>query len=225
MESNIYKLEANIKKQYIEYLKIILKIQESCGLLFKTKIEKETYIKLIEQVVVLEKQASLSNEQTTTLQRIKIQIKQIEQSCKVDYNGIIKKLIDEQIRVATILIIDETIKKEYQKLLDDLESAEENIKIKFRDFLQRMIYTKLILEYQQLTKIKSQQQSDIERELKLIQLIQKIEIEVGLVSISENQRMKLVRILKKILKIEEEHGLYFSTSIQKYQYLMIVRWI
>jgi len=37
--------------------------------------------------------------------------------------------------------------------------------------------------------------------------------------------MKLIRILSKILKIEEENGLFFSTSIQKYQYLRLLKWI
>jgi len=62
----------------------------------------------------------------------------------VNYDGIVKKLIDEQVRVNTILIVDVILRREYQKLLEDLEATEETMKVKFRDFLQRMVYIKLI---------------------------------------------------------------------------------
>lgn len=119
-QSNIFRLKYDVKQKVIEYLKILITINENQGLYFRQQQEQTIYIQIVQQIKVLlqiKNTQKWNEEQTMKYSRLISQLNQIEQTCLVDYNLMLLKVIGKQKCVKCIYIEDLNIRRDYQLLM------------------------------------------------------------------------------------------------------------
>lgn len=153
--SNVINLQPEVKKKYIQYLRIVIRIHEMNGIRFRSEVDQQIYKKILISIRYLQKlkqQGRINEQQIVLLERQVYTIYKIEIFLRFNYTKAVRKYINKMKVIWCIYIEDEQIRKNYFGLLSQIKQIETQSNLQFKDHCQKMVYIRLLKELDNIEK-------------------------------------------------------------------------
>ena len=158
----------DIKTQYINYMKVIIRIHETNGLRFRSEVDQQIYLKIVQYIRYLQRlqqSGRINEQQIEILERLIFTIHKMEITYRFNYTKAVRSYINRVKVTECIYIWDENIRRTYIGLISQIKQIESQFSLEFKDHQQMMTYIRLIRELENIEKYVNSGMSKLNEEM------------------------------------------------------------